>query len=111
MPYISKRRVGNPNKLDQKVAQDRHNSKWNVFYQDRRWKKLRDWYMVNHPLCEECLFEGRSVPAEHVHHKVPFSTGNTTDDKFALLLDPDNLQSLCVRHHQEIHKLLNSSKT
>ena len=107
MPYISKRKIGvNTN---HKEKDDRRNKKWNTFYQDHRWKRLREWYMATHPLCEECLFEGRSVPAEHCHHKIPFSTGDSTEDKFRLLLDPDNLQALCVRHHQEKHIILNQS--
>ena len=108
MPYLSHRKI--TVRSDKHDVRERHNDKWNIFYQDRRWKKLRHWYITNHPICEECLFEGRSVPAEHVHHRVPFSEGETMEEKFALLLDPLNLQSLCVEHHQEKHRLLNQSK-
>lgn len=103
MPYISKRRVGNPNKIEQKEAVTRHNSKWNVFYQDKRWKKLRDWYMVSHPICADCAIEGRSVPADECHHKIPFSTGATHEEKMQLLLDPNNLVALCSYHHDKRH--------
>ena len=103
MPYLSKRKVGNPNKIEQKESQDRHNNKWNVYYQDKRWKKLRDWYKLNHPICEICAINGRSVPAEEVHHRIAFSTGNTEEERMSLLLNPDNLQCLCRQCHMKIH--------
>lgn len=106
MPYLSKRKIAV--RSDKHELQERRNDKWNIFYQDRRWKKLRHWQITNFPLCYDCLFEGRSVPATEVHHKVPFSTGATIEDKFALLLDPDNIVSLCSECHDKRHKILNS---
>ena len=105
MPYISKRKVSTrPNKHE---TGECNNNKWNMFYQDRRWKKLRQWYMMTHPLCVDCLFEGRSVPAVECHHIIPFGTGDTIEEKFELLLDPDNLCALCKDHHVKRHKALN----
>lgn len=106
MPYISKRKVGNPNKIDKQEARDRHNDKWNIFYQNRRYKKLRSWYMTNHPLCEMCMFNGRSVPATECHHRTPISTGVTMEDKMNLLLDEKNLCALCSSCHDKIHASL-----
>lgn len=106
MAYISKRRIGRPNEIENTESQKRHNEKWSKYYGDKRWKKLRNWYITNHPLCESCLFNGRSVPAEHVHHKIPFATGETMEDRFRLLLDPSNLESVCQECHQKIHNEL-----
>ena len=105
MPYISKRKIGTPN--HDKETSDRRNDKWGKYYGDKRWKRLREWQITNHPLCEDCLFEGRSVPATEVHHRVPFSRGKTQDEKWALLLDPNNIVSLCSSCHDKRHAILN----
>ncbi len=78
-----------------------------TFYNDRRWDKLRNWYRIQHPLCEACLLEGRSVPMKEVHHLHIWRTGETPDEKWARFLDPDNLCSLCTDHHKKIHNYLN----
>ena len=64
MPYISKRKVGNPNKIEQKEANVRHNNKWSKYYHNKQWKLLREWQITNYPLCYDCALNGRSVPAE-----------------------------------------------
>lgn len=104
MPYLIKRKIGYPdNKPEVTQKTKRHNDKWNKYYGDKRWKSLRNWYIRNHPLCESCLFKGRSVPAEEVHHIKEFSKGETIEEKFSLLLDPSNLMSVCRKCHMEIH--------
>jgi DNA ligase (NAD+) len=40
---------------------------------DRRWRRIRDRYISEHPLCEECKKYGRLTPAEEVHHIIPLS--------------------------------------
>ena len=104
MPYLTNRKIGRPN--NKKEIQDTRNNKWGRYYGNRQWKLLRDYYMALHPCCELCALEGRSVPAEHCHHRIPFSTGNTEEEKMALLLDPSNLQPLCRMHHEKIHAQL-----
>lgn len=74
------------------------------YYNDRRWGLLRNWYIRNNPLCEECLLKGISRAAEHVHHKKEFLKGKTEEERYELLLDPDNLESVCKECHQEIHE-------
>lgn len=59
------------------------------------WKKIRKRYITLHPLCEECLMEGRSTLATEVHHKVPLAAGGTNDEK--------NLESVCKACHSRIH--------
>jgi 5-methylcytosine-specific restriction protein A len=70
-------------------------------YNNTAWRKLRDEHIRNFPLCDNCLANGKVVPAEDVHHKVsPFRNGEIN---WTLLLDPDNLQSLCRKCHGEEH--------
>ena len=61
----------------------------------REWKRIRDRYVQAHPLCEQCLKEGRTTPTEEVHHIIPLSKGGTHST--------DNLMSLCQSCHNKIH--------
>lgn len=61
----------------------------------RSWRKVRERYAAAHPLCEQCLKEGRCTPMEEVHHIVPLSKGGTNDES--------NLMSLCRSCHEKIH--------
>jgi 5-methylcytosine-specific restriction protein A len=61
---------------------------------DRTWKRIRDRYISEHPLCEECKKAGRLTPAEEVHHIISLSKGGTNEDS--------NLMSLCKRCHSSI---------
>lgn len=62
----------------------------------RSWKRIRDKYVKEHPLCECCLEEGVIVLMEEVHHKVPVGQGGKHT--------PSNLISLCRSCHNKIHK-------
>lgn len=61
----------------------------------RAWKRIRDSYVKLHPFCEICFEEGRAVPVEEVHHKIPLAEGGTHDRA--------NLISLCRSCHARIH--------
>lgn len=58
---------------------------------DADWKRLRNKYLIAHPLCAHCLRQGRKRMAVMVDHIVPLPEGER--------LDPANLQSLCASHH------------
>ena len=60
------------------------------------WRKIRNRYIKQHPLCEQCLTDGRCVPAVLVHHRVPLGSGGTNEI--------NNLLSLCYSCHERIHK-------
>lgn len=62
-----------------------------------KWTKLRNRYLSEHPLCEECLLENKSTLATIVHHKIPIEDGGA-------ILDVNNLESVCPHHHQILHK-------
>lgn len=59
---------------------------------DRQWRKLRNKFIKQNPLCAHCL--PKVVPAQHVDHIVPFSGKSDP-----LRLDWKNLQSLCQACH------------
>ena len=59
-----------------------------------RGMKLRAAYISQHPLCEQCLKEGRVTRAEEVHHIVPLSHGGKHEFS--------NLMALCKLCHSRI---------
>lgn len=61
----------------------------------RSWKRIRDRYIQQHPLCERCQKEGRLTPVDEVHHILPVSQGGRSTQ--------DNLMSLCRSCHNLIH--------
>lgn len=70
-------------------------------YNNPEWRKLRNIYIKEHPLCEECLNQGKVVPSEDIHHiKSPFQNGEVNNN---LLLDYNNLMALCKTCHNKKH--------
>ena len=70
-------------------------------YQNTTWRKMRDTYLKSHPICEDCLAKGKVTPATDVHHiRSPFKGGEIN---WSLLLDYDNLMSLCKECHGNRH--------
>lgn len=63
-------------------------------YHTYRWTRLSAAFRAEHPLCAECLKEGRIVPAEVVDHITPYPICG--DDGF---FDRSNLQGLCSYHN------------
>ena len=61
----------------------------------RAWKRIRDRYASEHPLCEKCLEDGKVTLMDEVHHILPVSRGGTHDRS--------NLMSLCRSCHNKIH--------
>ena len=61
----------------------------------RAWKRIRDSYAAAHPLCEQCLKEGRYTQTEEIHHIKPLSEGGTHARS--------NLMALCKECHARIH--------
>ena len=56
-----------------------------TLYNTKQWKKLRNYYIMNHPLCENCSKYGLVVPSTCVHHKKPFMLGLSEDEQRKLL--------------------------
>lgn len=51
------------------------------------------------------------TPASEVHHKIPFDQGVTPGQIDDLAFNYDNLQSLCIPCHSEIHDELNKTNS
>lgn len=70
-------------------------------YNTTQWRNLRKIYLMEHPLCEECL-KHNIVNAENlsVHHlKSPFDPNISEMERYSRLLDYGNLQTLCRECH------------
>jgi 5-methylcytosine-specific restriction protein A len=63
---------------------------------DHTWRAVRLAYLRRHPLCEDCLAEGKTTVAEMVHHLVPVKTDRSKR------LDMNKLRSLCNVCHEKI---------
>lgn len=61
----------------------------------RRWQKASKAFLRAHPLCEECMKQGRYTRATVVDHIVP----HRGDQK--LFWDQGNWQALCKRCHDK----------
>jgi len=62
------------------------------FYNTARWQRFRNWYRAKNPLCERCLDEGLTVPADMVDHIIEIRDGGAK-------LSATNAQSLCNGCH------------
>ena len=76
-----------------------------TLYNTRQWKRLRNWYIMQHPLCENCAKYGLVTPATQVHHKRIINSGQTLDEMKSIAYNPDVLQSLCRSCHDKMHKI------
>lgn len=66
-------------------------------YSNPRWKKLRSYKLCINPVCEVCSANGKTTMTQEVHHIVPFSI------RPDLAYDIDNLMSVCIECHKELH--------
>lgn len=73
-------------------------------YHHPRWRKMRETYLMDHPLCQQCLKSDKVTPATDVHHIRPFLTGNNDMERYALAFDVNNLMSLCEQCHHDLHR-------
>lgn len=73
-------------------------------YNTQAWKNLSAIYKQEHPLCECCKIDGKTSSVEEVHHLIKFDDQEKEEVRSMLLLDKDNLISLCKDCHQKYHK-------
>lgn len=57
------------------------------------WRRVREWYRAQYPLCERCRAAGDVTASAIVHHKVD------RRDRPDLALDVQNLEALCEPCH------------
>ena len=78
-------------------------AKLKAFYKSPEWRTAREIALMRDKyLCVLCAEEGKTVPAEVVHHKIHLNENNVQDPKIAL--SQDNLISICAKHHSDVHK-------
>ncbi|WP_285082717.1 HNH endonuclease [Kingella kingae] len=65
-----------------------------------KWRKARQLFLQNHPLCVYCQRAGKITPANVVDHIVPHQ-GNQN-----LFWDNSNWQALCSRCHSSVKQKL-----
>lgn len=117
MPFIYKPKT-NKNNYKKDNSQVKLRQK---LYQIPEYRKKRDWYMMQNPICEDCLKEeienedgtytSKVTPSEHLHHKKsPFAKGLLSDERMERLMDDNNWMALCAFHHQYEHKLIEENK-
>lgn len=76
-------------------------------YNTMAWRRLRKYHLSQHPICEKCWSDkgiinpGTPEHPLHIHHiKSPFSSSGVDMD---LLLDDNNLMTVCGECHGLIH--------
>ena len=94
-------------KVQRESKKSEHMKEASDIYTDKRWKKLRNWYITEHPLCENHLTQNILRPATCVHHKRFISSGLTKHDMEVIMLNPENLMSLCQNCHKQFHDIAN----
>jgi 5-methylcytosine-specific restriction protein A len=78
-------------------------------YNNSTWRKMRDTYLKEHAVCQDCISKGKITPASDIHHiKSPFKNGEIN---YSLLLDYTNLVSLCKECHGNRHATEQGHKT
>ena len=76
------------------------------FYKSSTWKNVQALVMRrDKALCVECLKNGIVTPASLVHHIKPITRQNIDDP--TITLNMDNLEALCTKCHETIHKKVN----
>lgn len=90
-------------KVNNYVKHDKAKDIYKYVYNTTRWKKLREAYLMQHPLCEMCEKDGKVNEATEVHHITPISNANTELEMKELGYNPNNLMSLCEDCHHKLH--------
>lgn len=94
-------------KREEERAIVRHAKVGSTLYDTKQWKRLRNWYIMQHPLCEIHLKHGISKPAQEVHHARPWALGKTEDEQRELCFSEYNLISVCQSCHKQLHNECN----
>ena len=98
MPTINKKKI-----KTKPTPYPREGVNYAKYYNSCLWKHLRNSWIREHPVCEICYQQGIIKNAEHVHHIRPWSKGIDDEERWSLLLDEDNIVSLCEAHHKAVH--------
>lgn len=97
MPTLNK-----PKKKRIYVKNDNNSEIANI-YNSKQWKDLRNLYLLEHPLCEKCLEQGKVSATEEIHHIRKISSGRSEKEMKEIAYDYGNLMALCKECHHKIH--------
>ncbi len=102
-PFINK-----PKRPARTMAERSENSRRaaRLVYNTRRWRRLRDAVLMENPLCQMC---GKELSVE-VHHRRPLADARDDDQMVEWGFDPNNLQCLCERCHDIVHRTVKGGK-
>ena len=92
MPTINKKQITTSNVNKERTKQRQS------FYNKSEWRKIRKAKLMAQPLCELC-----GAVAEHIHHIISFVNEDDAMKQMELLLNWENLQSLCQECHNRLH--------
>lgn len=89
MPTLNKKQRKLPNQI-----KSNSNKSWSYhqIYHTKQWRNIRKLKLNINPLCQQCEQQGLTTEANVVDHINPVQEGGAA-------FDLDNLQSLCVSHH------------
>tara|TARA_R110002051_G_scaffold114905_1_gene187828 strand:- start:91 stop:429 length:339 start_codon:yes stop_codon:yes gene_type:complete len=62
------------------------------FYHSKQWRALRNWYIKQNPICEQCNRDNKLSGGQCVDHITPITKGGSK-------VCPSNLQTLCNKCH------------
>lgn len=74
-------------------------------YNTDTWRRIRQAYLMEHPLCELHQALNEVVPAETVHHCNEISNAASKWEARDIAFDSNNLMSLCKKCHTWYHAI------
>ena len=77
-------------------------------YTSTLWRRLRQSYLMSHPLCEICQEQDIITPATDVHHQNEISNAGSRLEAYDIGYDSNNLMALCHKCHQRYHAINHS---
>ncbi|QDU62155.1 HNH endonuclease [Planctomycetes bacterium Pan216] len=78
-----------------RYQRERTDQAFQRFYQSKRWRRFRKWFLARQPLCIDCEAAGRLKEADQLHHVVKLK------DDWSRRLDPTNVVGLCRSCHSK----------
>jgi len=90
--YCAAHKLDNSEITARKMYDAHSRDPWHRWYSMALWRRLRMWFLRQHPICEA---PGCTTPANEVDHRIPHK------GVWAMFVDPKNLQALCKHHHSQ----------
>lgn len=98
--YCTEHSGYNNSQYNKHVRYNDDNKKYSTFYHSTQWRNARKAKLMEQPLCEVCLAQGKYTKADMVHHKIELRSPNGWKHR----LDLNNLESICYEcHNKEEH--------